>query len=303
MLLEPDGLGIIPYNTDINGNAEWCRPDLSGTGLTPAAANQARYDQIGGAVARLEQQPNVSVYLDGTHSAWLGVGDIAQRLVKAHIANAQGFFLNVSNYQFTPNLTQYGTWVSQCLAVQHTSATRLPEPVLERRPAPHPDSEPARRVERRCAEPLRRVERHRQRSGAEHLRRAPPLLDDSRDDALRHRHEPQRAGPVEADGVVPGRAGLVQPARPRARPAADDGHGQPAGRRVPLDQGAGRVRRVVQPRHPGTTSIPNGAARSIRPPATGSRSRPCSSRSSRARDSSRRRRTGVAAPSAPPPPP
>ena len=90
VLLEPDGLGIIPYNTDINGNAEWCRPDLSGTGLAPATANQARYDQIGGAVARLEQQPNVSVYLDGTHSAWLGVGDIAQRLVKAGVANAQG---------------------------------------------------------------------------------------------------------------------------------------------------------------------------------------------------------------------
>ena len=116
VLLEPDGLGIIPYNTDINGNAEWCRPDLSGTGLTPAAANRARYDQIGGAVTRLEQQPNVSVYLDGTHSAWLGVGDIAQRLVKAHIANAQGFFLNVSNYQFTQNSVQYGTWISDCIA-------------------------------------------------------------------------------------------------------------------------------------------------------------------------------------------
>jgi endoglucanase len=116
VLLEPDGLGIIPYNTDINGNAEWCRPDLSGTGLTPATANQARYDQIGGAVARLEQQPNVSVYLDGTHSAWLGVGDIAQRLVKAGVANAQGFFLNVSNYQFTQNGVQYGTWISECIA-------------------------------------------------------------------------------------------------------------------------------------------------------------------------------------------
>jgi endoglucanase len=116
VLLEPDGLGIIPYNTDINGSAEWCRPDLSGTGLTPETANQARYDQISGAVARLEQQPNVSVYLDGTHSAWLGVGDIAQRLVKAGVANAQGFFLNVSNYQFTQNSVQYGTWISECIA-------------------------------------------------------------------------------------------------------------------------------------------------------------------------------------------
>jgi endoglucanase len=116
VLLEPDSLGIIPYNTDINGNAEWCRPDLSGTGLTPQAANDARYAQINGAVTRLEQQPNVSVYLDGTHSAWLGVGDIAQRLVKAGVARAQGFFLNVSNYQFTQNSVQYGTWISDCIA-------------------------------------------------------------------------------------------------------------------------------------------------------------------------------------------
>ena len=116
VLLEPDGLGIIPYNTDINGNAEWCQPALSGTGLTPQAANHARYEQISGAVVRLEKQPNVSVYLDGTHSAWLGVGDIAQRLAKAGVANAQGFFLNVSNYQFTQNSVQYGTWISDCIA-------------------------------------------------------------------------------------------------------------------------------------------------------------------------------------------
>ena len=116
VLLEPDGLGIIPYNTDINGNAEWCQPALSGTGLTPLTANQARYEQISGAVVRLERQPNVRVYLDGTHSAWLGVGDIAQRLAKAGVANAQGFFLNVSNYQFTQNGVQYGTWISDCLA-------------------------------------------------------------------------------------------------------------------------------------------------------------------------------------------
>src|SRR3954447_215112 len=110
VLLEPDGLGIIPYN------GEWCQPDLSGTGLTPQGANDARYAQIKGAVTRLEQQPNLSVYLDGTHSGWLGVGDIAARLVKAGVANAQGFFLNVSNYQFTQNNVQYGTWISKCIA-------------------------------------------------------------------------------------------------------------------------------------------------------------------------------------------
>ncbi len=121
VLLEPDGLGIIPYNTDINGGAEWCKPDLTGTGLTAATANQARYDQLNGAVDRLEGQPGASVYLDGVHSAWLGVGDIAQRLVKAGVQRAQGFFENVSNYQYTTNSVDYGTWISDCI----TYATAL----------------------------------------------------------------------------------------------------------------------------------------------------------------------------------
>jgi endoglucanase len=116
VVLEPDGLGIIPYNTDINGTPEWCRPDLSAAGLTPAEANQARYDQLRGAVASLGALPNVRVYLDGTHPAWLGVGDIAQRLAKANVQDADGFFLNASNYQFAENAVQYGTWVSICLA-------------------------------------------------------------------------------------------------------------------------------------------------------------------------------------------
>ncbi len=116
VLLEPDGLGVIPYNIDINGNREWCRPDLTGTGLTEAGANDARYAQLNGAVDRLEGQPNVSVYLDATHSGWLGVGDAASRLAKAGVQRAQGFFVNVSNYQATPQLTKYGTWISGCLA-------------------------------------------------------------------------------------------------------------------------------------------------------------------------------------------
>jgi endoglucanase len=32
------------------------------------------------------------------------------------VARARGFFLNISNYQITGNLAQYGTWISECLA-------------------------------------------------------------------------------------------------------------------------------------------------------------------------------------------
>jgi endoglucanase len=58
----------------------------------------------------------VSVYLDGGHSAWQSVGTIAQTLVEAGVQNAQGFFLDVSNYQYTQNNVLYGTWVSDCIA-------------------------------------------------------------------------------------------------------------------------------------------------------------------------------------------
>ncbi|MDX6477133.1 MAG: endoglucanase [Gaiellaceae bacterium] len=116
VMLEPDGLGIIPYNVALDGTHESCQPDLTGTGLTPATANSERFVQMNAAVNRLEQQRNVSVYLDGTHSAWLNVGDASSRLVKAGVKNAQGFFLNVSNYQFTGNGVQYGTWISKCIA-------------------------------------------------------------------------------------------------------------------------------------------------------------------------------------------
>jgi endoglucanase len=115
VLLEPDSLGIIPWNIDINGNAEWCKPTVDGA-PAPEADPAHRYEQLNFAVDRLEQQPNASVYLDGTHSGWLGVGDVADRLVKAGVQHAQGVYLNVSNYQLTPQLIKYGTWIAGCIA-------------------------------------------------------------------------------------------------------------------------------------------------------------------------------------------
>jgi endoglucanase len=56
------------------------------------------------------------VYLDGTHSAWLGAGDAADRLIQAGVADADGFFLNVSNYRLNAHLEKYGTWISKCIA-------------------------------------------------------------------------------------------------------------------------------------------------------------------------------------------
>ena len=117
VILEPDGLGIIPHYTTFEGTAEWCQP----AELDPATAASDRFAQLNYAVDALGALPATSVYLDGVHSGWLNVGDITDRLIKAGVERADGFFLNASNYQFTTNLTHYGTWVSSCI----TAVTEL----------------------------------------------------------------------------------------------------------------------------------------------------------------------------------
>ena len=111
VILEPDGLGIIPWYTTINGTQDWCRPAEA----DPATAAADRFAMLNHAVDRLAALPRTSVYLDGTHSAWLGVGDAADRLVKAGVAKADGFFLNVSNYETTERQLKYGDWIAKCV--------------------------------------------------------------------------------------------------------------------------------------------------------------------------------------------
>jgi endoglucanase len=116
VILEPDGLGIIPWynpygSADGSSALEWCQPAEA----DPATAAADRFAMLNHAVDVLGDLPNVTTYLDGTHSAWLGSGDIAHRLVQAGVDGADGFYLNVSNYQFTVNSELYGGWVSACL--------------------------------------------------------------------------------------------------------------------------------------------------------------------------------------------
>ena len=121
VIVEPDGLGIIPYNTTINGTSDWCKPtvvDAAGhTVPAPGATAEERYAQINYAVDSLARHaPRALVYLDGSNSNWLGVGEAAYRLIKAGVQRTQGFFLNVSNYQLTADSIQFGTWVSSAIA-------------------------------------------------------------------------------------------------------------------------------------------------------------------------------------------
>jgi endoglucanase len=98
VILEPDSLGLLPQANC--GSTEFTDAD--------------RYAELNYAVDALS---NARVYLDATHSAWMSVGDIAARLVQAGVGRAAGFFLNVSNYQFTSNEVSYGTWISDCIAL------------------------------------------------------------------------------------------------------------------------------------------------------------------------------------------
>lgn len=112
VILEPDGLGIIPHYTTLDGTMEWCQP----AEVPAATAASDRFEQLNHAVDAFGALPATSVYLDGTGSSWLNVGEISDRLIKAGVERADGFFLNASNYQFTANSTAFGRWISSCIA-------------------------------------------------------------------------------------------------------------------------------------------------------------------------------------------
>jgi endoglucanase len=127
IIVEPDGLGVIPYNTSINGTAEWCKPTVTDAGgntvPAPGATPSERYVQLNYAVDSVAHKaPNALVYLDGTHSGWQPVGEAAYRLVHAGVQRAQGFFVNVSNFQPTPQLAQYATWIAKCIYYANSAA-------------------------------------------------------------------------------------------------------------------------------------------------------------------------------------
>ena len=128
VILEPNSLGLIPYGIRLDGRKDSCTPseaDAEGKRSAPPGASPAeRYGLLGYALDRLAAKaPNAAVYLDGTHSSWLPVSEIAFRLEQAGIDRAAGFFLNAGDYQPTPRLIQYGTWIAKCLHHARGSAS------------------------------------------------------------------------------------------------------------------------------------------------------------------------------------
>jgi endoglucanase len=110
VIVEPDGLANLPSD---------CPAAYPGQDVAALTAGRIADIRYAGA-AIMQADPNALVYLDAGHSAWHNVGDISSRLEQAGVNDVQGFSLNVSNYQYTPNLEQYGTWISECIAYTTT---------------------------------------------------------------------------------------------------------------------------------------------------------------------------------------
>jgi endoglucanase len=84
-----------------------------------AADQLTRISLIQYALAVLKAQANVAVYLDGGNSSWKSARDQANRLIRANVAGADGFALNVSNFQSTSNSLAYGKAVSDLIGGKH----------------------------------------------------------------------------------------------------------------------------------------------------------------------------------------
>jgi endoglucanase len=144
VILEPNSLGLIPYGRRLDGKEDKCKPtlaDADGNRVQPGGANpDERYHQLAYAIDSLASRaPHAAVYLDGTHSSWLPVGEAAYRLEQAGVERAAGFFLNAGNYQPTERLIEFGTWVGKCVHYARQSATGASSPEPYKRCATTPE--------------------------------------------------------------------------------------------------------------------------------------------------------------------
>ena len=78
-----------------------------------------RYLLLNEAVDRYAKLPNARVYLDGTHCGWIPAELMAQRLLRAGVGRAQGFFTNVANYQPTDAELSRARSISQLTGGAH----------------------------------------------------------------------------------------------------------------------------------------------------------------------------------------
>ncbi|MGW0468071.1 glycoside hydrolase family 6 protein [Streptomyces sp. NPDC003027] len=102
VILEPDA---VPHIVD---------------GCTPGQYHGERYQLLSEAVDRLKRQPNTRVYLDAGNPAWIEEpGKLVEPLRKAGVAEADGFSLNVSNFQTDETVKSFGATLSGMLGGAH----------------------------------------------------------------------------------------------------------------------------------------------------------------------------------------
>jgi endoglucanase len=107
----------------------WIDAVASGLGSSPAAIilepdaiamadclspdqRQERFDSLRYAVDTLTRDPAAAVYIDGGHSRWLSVEEIAAGLNEVGVDRARGFSLNTANFFTTEEEIGYGEAVS-----------------------------------------------------------------------------------------------------------------------------------------------------------------------------------------------
>jgi endoglucanase len=83
-------------------------------------ADQAtRLSLLSGAVATLKANPNTKVYVDAGHASWVSADAMAASLQKANVSQADGFALNVSNFDNNDNEVSYGQQISGKVGGKH----------------------------------------------------------------------------------------------------------------------------------------------------------------------------------------
>ncbi|MFI6146183.1 glycoside hydrolase family 6 protein [Streptomyces sp. NPDC051109] len=89
-------------------------------GCTPAAHHEERLRLLSEAVTRLKRNRNTKVYLDAGHPAWIpDPMKLVEPLYQAGLGQADGFSLNVSNFQPDTAGREYGARISGAAHGKH----------------------------------------------------------------------------------------------------------------------------------------------------------------------------------------
>jgi endoglucanase len=95
-------------------------PDaLAGMDCLSSQDQSTRLSLLKEAVHTFKSQGSIAVYIDAGHSNWKSASDIAARLKQAGIDEADGFVLNISNFETDADTVKYGSDISNQVGGKH----------------------------------------------------------------------------------------------------------------------------------------------------------------------------------------